>query len=310
MKLISLDIQKNFQPTLDISGFFEISEVHAIAGGFLKPTLDQILPELPTISLAKKVDLEVEKFETFETLDVIHPDVLKYNNFFKNYPRPQKISLISELKTPFSSLDIRSMKPIISERKYADFFTRKLPLPLRSRRFFRESQKFFYKNQKKIIYVFATILMIFLPMIWFIKFSVESGYNRLLLLREAKNFSEIKNSIQKSKQDFERANFFFAPFSWLPIETVDMVDRAIVGGQTLTRAMDDVLDIFPSDKDFSLKIVENGENNAFRGASKDIFPLENLGFSLPTNLLLEKKNIFLSAFSGFKNAGEIYKNTP
>lgn len=153
--------------------------------------------------------------------------------------------------------------------------------------------------------------MIFLPMIWFIKFSVESGYNRLLTLAGTKNMHELKSKINASKSDFERAEFLFLPFSWLPFETVDLVNRATSGGKLLTSSLDTFLYSFSDSRDdFSLRVIENDEKSAFRGASKDIFPFENLGVTLPTNMMLERKHEILSAFSDMSRAGEIYKNAP
>lgn len=53
---------------------------------------------------------------------------------------------------------------------------------------------------------------------------------------------------------------------------VDVANRATSGGKKITTALDSMLDVIPpSEENFSLKIVENGENSQFRGASKDIF---------------------------------------
>lgn len=310
MKTISLDIQTHFSPELDISGFFPISEVHVIAGGILKPTIDQILPNLPDISLAKATKLTVtEDFFTFKTLDLTHPELLKNAEIFPKNSRPRQIVLNPELKNPFGSLDIRSMKPLLSSQKYADLFSRKLSLPLRAKKFFKKSKFFFRRNKKTISWGFATFFLFVVPMLFFIKFSVENGYNRLLTLKDAKNITEVKNIIQSSRSDFERAEFLFLPFSWIPLETVDLVNRATSGGKKLTTSLDTVLDLVPaSNENFSLKIIENNEASAFRGASKDIFPLENAGISLPTEILKKEKTTILSAISDFRAAGEIYKN--
>ncbi len=313
MKILSLDIQKNTLETLDISGFFSISEVHAIYNGTLKPTLDQILPELPNISLARNVELEVEPFETFPTLDIVHSDLIQSSFWQKKYPelhnRKQKIILAEPLREPFGAIDMRTLSPIHSEKKYADLFSRELSFPLKVKKFFKKSRFFFRRNKKTLSWGFATFFLFVVPMLFFIKFSVENGYNRLLTLKDAQNISQVKRIIQDSRSDFERAEFLFLPFSWIPLDTVDLVNRATSGGKKLTTSLDTVLDLIPeSENNFSLKVVENGESSAFRGASKDVFPLENLGVTLPTNLLKEHKNEIFSAIADLESAGEIYQN--
>lgn len=192
------------------------------------------------------------------------------------------------------------MKPIISERKYADFFVRRLSAPLYIKKFFRDSCKFFQKNRQTILYTFATLFLLLIPTILFVKFSIENGYNRLLTISQAKNIAEIKNIIRASKNDFERAEFLFFPFSWIPMDSVDLAQRATLGGKKLTSAIDDFLEIIPEKQENSLfQIVENDEKSVFRGASKDIFPFGNIS---PTDVFKQKETTILSAFSDFSEA--------
>ena len=100
-------------------------------------------------------------------------------------------------------------------------------------------------------------------MIFALKFSVENGYNRLLALSSANNISEVKNLIHSSRSDFERAQFLFVPFSWIPLEIVDTVGRATEGGRAVATALDSIAENFPdSDKNFSLTTKVNDENSA------------------------------------------------
>ena len=245
-------------------------------------------------------------------LDLLHKDVVEAyfpSENTKNFSRKQIINLVPKLDIPFGSLDMRAEKSISSERKYSDLFVRNLSTRLWTKRKFREGKFFFRRNGMRIARVFVTILLIFLPMIFFMKFSVESGYNKLLSLAKAENFSEMKKLTHSAKTDFERAEFLFLPFSWLPFDIVDTAHRATIGGKNVATSLDALFGIFgETNENFSLKIVENGENNAFRGASKDIFPTENLGISLPTNHLASKKSEIFSAIENLENASEIYKN--
>ena len=146
-------------------------------------------------------------------------------------------------------------------------------------------------------------------MIFALKFSVESGYNRLLALSSANNISEVKNLIHSSRSDFERAQFLFAPFSWIPLEIVDTVGRATEGGRAVATALDSVAENFPdSDKNFSLTTKVNDENSAYRGNSKDIFPLDSIGVPLPTDFLIKNSPAINAAIDEFERAGNIFKN--
>lgn len=229
-KKISLDIQNSPLKNIDISGFFPNSEVHAIFNGTMKPTLDQILPELPRINLAKNTPLQVDSFETFGMLDLAHNALIESPYWQSKKPelknRKKKIILAEPLFIPFGALDICTLEPIISEKKYPDLFTRNLTSKLRLKRFSRHS-KFFWRRHKKVITrTLASFFLILVPIIFFIKFSVESGYNKLLHLTNAKNISELQALSHSAKTDFERADFLFLPFSWIPLDTVNVVKTA------------------------------------------------------------------------------------
>ena len=104
-KTLSLDIQTDFAHELDISGFFQISRLHAIDNGIFKPIVDEILPELPEISLFVHHEVEVDDFETFPTLDLVHSDLIASFFWQRKYPelmrRKQKIELVPPIVKPF-----------------------------------------------------------------------------------------------------------------------------------------------------------------------------------------------------------------
>ena len=104
-KTLSLDIQTDFAHELDISGFFQISRLHAIDNGIFKPIVDEILPELPEISLFVRHEVEVDDFETFPTLDLVHSDLIASSFWQRKYPeltrRKQKIELVRPIVKPF-----------------------------------------------------------------------------------------------------------------------------------------------------------------------------------------------------------------
>lgn len=284
MKTLSLDIRTDLDFSLDISGAFQISEVHAISN-LTKTFLDPIFPTRDDIVLARNTELRVDDFVTLPTLDIIHPEILDSSFWQKKFPnfslRKATINLVPKLDIPLDSLDIRTSKPIYSEKKYSDLFARKLPLSYATRRharkFFSFSKNFVFTHKKRIIWTFVSIFLLIFPTIFFIKFSLENGMKTLLSLRDAKNISEVKKKIHSAKNDFDRARFLFLPFSWIPNDSVDMLARSTASAQKTLSALHSLTETLPDNREnFSLKIVENGEESQFRGNSKDIFLTENI----------------------------------
>lgn len=312
MQTLSLDIRRDLDFSLDISGFFEISRVHAISNGAIKPILDEILPELPTLNFSRKIALSAGDFETFPTLDIYHKELIHSPYWQKKFPeiilRDSRIDLVPELEISLDGVDIRELQAIPSSQKFADLFTRKLPLKQNfrriSRNFFAKIFPFLQNRKKQLIYTFASIFLLIFPIVFFVKFSLESGLHKLLSLRGANNFSEVKKTVYSAKNDFERAKFLFLPFSWIPVDSVDMVNRATNSAAEIASNLNSIVSTLPDNNShFSLKIVENGEESAFRGNSKDIFPTENMGIPLPSDWFEKNSENFANFFTSLQNAG-------
>lgn len=312
MQTLSLDIRRDLHSSLDISGFFEISRVHAISNGTIKPILDEILPELPTLNFSRNTSLSAGEFETFPTLDIYHKELLNSTYWQKKFPeiilRDSRINLVPELEIPLDSIDIRTLQAIPSSQKFADLFTRKLPLKQNfrriSRNFFAKIFPFFEAHKRQLIYIFASIFLLIFPLVFYIKFSLENGLHKLLSLRNVSSFSEVKKTVHSAKNDFERAKFLFLPFSWIPIDTVDMVNRATHSASEIASNLDSIASTLPDNNSpFSLKVVENGEESVFRGNSKDIFPTENMGISLPSDWFAKNSENFANLFTSLQKTG-------
>lgn len=311
MKTLSLDIQTALQPELDLTGFFNFSKIHAITNGWFAPVLDEIFPSLPEISLAKNTKISAWDFTTIPTLDIAHPDLLASPFWQRKYPelisRKRKIDLFGPQKIPLWSLDIRKGNVIVSDKKYSDLFPRKLPLALsvskKFQKFSKNSFSFFTDHKKGILMTMATIFLTVLPIIFFIKFSIENGIETIASLKNSQNLSDFKSRVHSAKTDFDRAHFLFLPFSWIPIDSVDMINRATSSASDVLSSADALVSTLPENKNnFSLKVVENKEESQFRKNSKDIFVGENSGLSLPSEWIASQNDKISDLFSSIEAA--------
>lgn len=132
------------------------------------------------------------------------------------------------------------------KRKYSDLFRRPLPKSLALRRSYQQTRHYISQKKRPILVGLATFCAIILPSIFYVKYSVEHGYNTLISLKNASNLQEIREKVQIAKGDFDRANFLFLPFSWIPNENIDLARSATRGGQSLTRAFGQVLASIPN----------------------------------------------------------------
>lgn len=313
MKTLSLDIRNGLSPEINISGAFPLAEVHAINGRH-KPILDEIITERETISLYKKTELEIDDFENFPILDIVHPALITSSFWQKKFPylsyTTRTITLNPPLKIPFHALDIREEKAIISQKKYSDIFTRKLSSRLYFKRFSRQSRFFWNRNKMRIFYVFSVIFLTCVPTILYVKFAAENAVQTLKSLPYSQNITEIQEKTHSARLDFERASLLWTPFSWLPFEKIDTVTRATSGGKEATKALDIFIQTFPKNTETpSLKIVENTDNTLYRGNSKDIFPTENIGIPFPSNFIADHSKEFKQAISHLENAKNIFENS-
>jgi hypothetical protein len=103
------------------------------------------------------------------------------------------------------------------------------------RRTTKEARRWTKEHRRGIAGVILTLVVTMVPILLFVKYSVESGYEKLLSLRSATSMVEVHDTIHSARDDFERANFLFFPFSWIPSDTIDLADRATQGGRLLTR---------------------------------------------------------------------------
>lgn len=71
-----------------------------------------------------------------------------------------------------------------------------------------------------------TLIFLSVPILFYVKYNIEDGYNRLFALRNAENINQVKSEVLTARRNFERANFLFTPFSWIPFDIIDLANRA------------------------------------------------------------------------------------
>ena len=99
--------------------------------------------------------LSLKRFRTLVTLDLSTPELwqpsLLTSKILSIHPRLRSIDLVAPLEIPFGSLDMRSLRPIISKRTYPDLYRRRLPASLHIRREWRNIRTYVKSKKKPII---------------------------------------------------------------------------------------------------------------------------------------------------------------
>ncbi len=312
--IISFDLSHEVPKTIDVTGFFYISELHAIRS--TKPLFDTIKPgkgKVYDLSVSKK--LSVNRFRTLAMLDLARSDLFEISKFesvlLDEKPRLRTIDLCPPLMIPYGSLDIRESKPIISEKKYADLYKRNLPVSLHTRRIVRNSFRYVKKNKKPIFATIALLFFLTLPTLFYVKFLVESSYTKLLSLKNVTDIHNWVSLIHEARDGFERANILFFPFRIIPNDTIKLAGIAIDGGRSLTRGLSTVLTDIPlgSGAIFSGSIISSTSDDlgpSFRPASRDILPFSAFGIDKPTEWLHKNKSNIASLQSSLLDASRAY----
>lgn len=177
------------------------------------------------------------------------------------------------------------------------------------RRTTREAMRWTKEHRRGIAGVFVTIMVTTIPTLFFIKYSIESGYDKLMSLRHLSSVAQVRETIGAARDDFERANFLFFPFSWIPSDTIDLANRATQGGRLLTRGLSSILDTVPVSTGATFAIARSDAiAPEFRPVARDVFLLESIGIETPTDWIDKNSDVINSAFSDMSRAGDIYES--
>ena len=68
----------------------------------------------------------------------------------------------------------------------------------------------------------GAFLVASLPLLFFVKISVEAGYKELLSIPQATGALEVRHHIKAARGHFERSHVVFMPFSWIPLEQIQV----------------------------------------------------------------------------------------
>ena len=298
--IISLDLTRGQGNILDIAQMFPLSEPHALRT--TKPILDTLRRGKGTIyDFSLGYTLTLKRFRTLVTLDLSTPELWKPSllttRILSIRPRFQTIDLVPPLEIPFGSLDMRSLRPILSKRTYPDIYKRTLPASLHIRREWRNIRTYVKSKRKPIIATGIGILVLSLPALLYSKMLIEDGYARLASLRSLGDRASIIASIRESSRDFERANILFMPFRIIPSDQIRLGAIAIDGGLSLSRALKALVESLPDTRTSTTAMivysVEDTTTPTYRAKARDISPLVPLGIDIPTDWL-EKNSATLS----------------
>lgn len=304
-RILSLDIQTNKDGTLDIASMMPLSDLHVMRnhlGGFVEEfhirtwDADIFLPPV----------IQIERCNDTRFSDLVLPT--KNIRHIGARRRRRYLNLVKPLYVPYGSLDVRQETVISSQKKYVDIFTRPLSRSLMVRRRAKMVKRFLKKNRKGIIGTIAMTFLFVVPVLWYVKISVQDGYLRLLSLPKAQNIAEAQQIVQGARMDFERANFLFLPFSWIPLETVDLAHRVSMGWLSLTRSAESILSLVPT---WTGTITQETKKSAsiapaFRADAKDFFPLARFGIDFPTTWAKEHETVLSASIHNLSHAAEIY----
>jgi Protein of unknown function (DUF4012) len=265
------------------------------------------------VDLSESYRVTIERFRTIGTLDLAREDLRRTTYWQKKLldaPEYQKtIILIEPISLPYGVLDIRTSEPIQSDTKYADLYTRRLPYGLMLRRITQQIRSSIVLHRKTILATVITIGVIVFPLLWYIKFSLESGYMLLRAIPQASSLEMVRSDIHQARGYFERANFLFFPFSWIPHETIQLADHATRGGLALSRALDEAVGVIPTASGSSSRIDRSTDiGPTYRAAARDYFFGEPYGIDTPTDWLEEHHESITRSIDLLTSAGYIYQS--
>ena len=104
-----------------------------------------------------------------------------------------------------------------------------------SRRLIKGTRSLYLQHRKRLFLIAMSSIVFSVPILSYVAYALNHGYTTLEHLAENRDITTIRNMIRSARGDFERSSFLLTPFSWIPLEQVDMIHRASAGGLALTR---------------------------------------------------------------------------
>ena len=311
-KTTSLDIQKGKGSILDIAQVFPMTEPRTLDlarhGAEFSDIVAVDSPE--TIDIHRDAKIRISRFHTVETLDLAIPAVVDPTRWEAGLsgmvPRPRILDIVDPLYIPYGSLDVRREQITPRVRTYPDLFARSLPSGLVARRLLKWARTLYGTHQRQIAMTLIGLLVFSIPVLSYVAYALSHGYQTLQDLAWVRTPETIRTMIRSARGDFERSSFLFAPFSWIPIASIDTVARASAGGLALTRWLDLIARALPTTLSGSTTSRDIADPLAYRAAARDISPLASLGIENPTDWISLNKKILEQAKTDLQSAGQIY----
>lgn len=222
-RIVSLDIIKGGESTIDVARMLPLSETSAMrnhSGDFI----DDMLMIRGDADIFVTPVIRISRFYHVQGLDIAHPTA--FTRRLGKRMRKRYLNLVKPLYIPHGALDVRAMEKVESPKKHVDLYTRSLSRSLMMRRRVKSAKKFLRRNRRGIVGTLAMMLLLTAPVLWYVKLSLEDGYAKLASLTRVTDVVEAKKVTSSARVSFERAHFLFLPFSWIPLEPVDLVRRA------------------------------------------------------------------------------------
>ena len=221
--------------------------------------------------------------------------------------RGSVIDLFPPLSPPYGALDVRG-EPMISDQKYGDIYRRSLPWSLHARRVVRDTSRYLRKRRKPITLTLMLALGLTVPILFYTKYLIETGYAELAAIKTVTNRTDIVHHIHSARTDFERANILFLPLSILPGDSISLANAALYGGLSLTRGLDQIIGELPTTGSGDTIVDSSEEATLFRPIAKNIYPLQSLGISNPTVWMREHRSTVEYLARMLEEAGEQYSS--
>ncbi len=300
--IISLDFFRNLSPTLDVSEFFLMSPARPTTPIVFSRSIDDML------NAQQKIDLSLDKRAFVEEAKTDEWQDLSAQAHILNAKRPHTIDIVPSLLVPYGAIDVRKdpIKP--KKKRYADLFVRKLPRWLTWKRYGLKTRWFLYKKRYTFLSIALSFLFLSIPTLFYVKHNIEEGYNVLLSLKDAHNISEVRDDLTVARRNFERANFLFAPFSWIPFDMIDLAQRAGNWGLKMTRSLESVVRAIPAQSGSLSPQITLSKNPSlyFRSPPKDIFLLDSLGIDSPTDWIQNNPQMIEAVSDSWSQVAHIY----
>ncbi len=309
--IISFDLRAGHGSVIDLAGMLPLSHVHALEQSGGRVLIDDMVVERATPDLREPIKLVLERFHSLETLDIATQSIrnvtISSSRAADVTRRRKRINIIPPLYIPYGSLDVRRYQRRIWAIRYPDLFTRSLPYGLMVRRAVKGTGHLLRRNRKPIAFGFAIFFACSVPLLFFVKTGIEQWYAQLSALSHATGSLAIQQHALSARGYFERAHIVFLPFSWIPMEQIELADTALRGGLALSRWLDTLARTLPTGTG-TLSMLAKSQviTPSYRWSAEDIFVLSSLGIESPTTWMQDNEDALRTTEDLLRQAGQIY----